>query len=137
MDIQFDILVAIYVDNALVSNNRRRNHPIPQNFQISQVINGASVDRLDLIGRRSIDANITHVYTRFNLADSNKSDAFYVNNPLTKGLMNVNMYANAKDVHKFYQVNIGFRPRPLIVLQLFYTANPSNKLKKYNQFAFL
>ena len=145
MDIQFDLLVAIYVEGEPVSYDVRQNHPVPPDFQISQVRNGPNVDRLDLMQRNKVQTDVlrtrnlkfTHVYTRYNLADSNNSDAYYANNPLAQGLMLINMYAKARDVSQFYQVNIGPRQRPLIVLQLCFLTNPSIKEKVYDAYAFL
>ena len=135
MDLQFDLLVAAYVDGALASNRTRQNHPVDRAFQISQVMIGPNRSRLDLMFRSLV--NYTHVYTRYNLADSNNPDAYYANNPLAEELKLLNMYANAQDVYRFYQVNIGPRERPLIVLQLFFLTNASCKLKKYDKLSIL
>ena len=135
MDLQFDLLVAAYVDGALASNRTRQNHPVDRAFQISQVMIGPNRSRLDLMFRSLV--NYTHVYTRYNLADSNNSDAYYANNPLAEELKLLNMYANAQDVYRFYQVNIGLRERPLIVLQLFFSKNATTKERDYDAHTFL
>ena len=127
MKLQFDLLVAIYKDGRLVTNNARQSYLISPMFQIGQAVNEPYKKRVDLILRSCVDT--THTYTRYNLADSNNPDNFYANNPQEEGLMMINMYANAQDVHRFYQVNIGPRERPLIVLQLFFSKNASIKEK--------
>ena len=142
---QFDLLVAVYVDGALVSNNTRQNHNVPRNFQISQVYNKKIEvrQRLDILYRKWFEnlqvykGKVTHESTKFYAADSNNSDDFYTNNPQAEGLILLNLYAKAQHVHKFCQVNIGPRERPLIVLQLFFLTNASYKLKKYDMLSIL
>ena len=126
--VQFDVLTVFYVDGRCVFHYGRDYCKYNKSFQISQT-DEENEGRFDLEARaiyetRNMNSNIRHESTRFCLADSNNSDAFYINNPQADHMIELNQYAKAKDVYKFYRVNIGPRQRPLIVLQLFYVTNP-------------